>query len=123
MIMRFLIFVLALSISACQSNMQSGLPFYTKSAPEPEWFKEKAALADAKGYPAARSVPAKPKVLTSPSKRDAQLTALEAAGEKVRNDPRAVLGNKEKIDPEQFAKKALEETVVPPLVDDEARPD
>ncbi len=110
---------LALLVSACQS----AIPFYEKEADEPDWFKAKAAEADAKGYPAARAVPLPPQDLTTDAKRDAELKSLEEAGEQVRNDPRAILDEADKFDLDEFAKKAHEETRVPPLVGDEQRPD
>ncbi len=115
---RVLICAFAVLISSCQS----AIPFYTKSAEEPEWFKAKAAEADAKGFPATRAVPPRPKDITPAAQRDAQLKALEKAGEEVRNNPRAALDNQETVDPEAFAKKAQEEAKAPPLVDDEERP-
>jgi hypothetical protein len=115
---RVLICAFAVLISSCQS----ALPFYSKVADETDWFKAKAAEADAKGYPATRAVPPRPKGLTPAAKRDAQLKALQKAGEEVRTHPRAALDNRETIDPEAFAKKAQEETKAPPLVDDQERP-
>ncbi|PHS22929.1 MAG: hypothetical protein COA85_10575 [Robiginitomaculum sp.] len=115
---RVLIPVFAVLISSCQS----ALPFYTKTAEEPEWFKAKAAEADAKGYPATRAVPPRPKGLTPAAKRDAELKALQRAGEEVRTNPRAAMNNEETVDPEAFVKKAQKETKAPPLIDDEERP-
>jgi len=115
---RVLICAFAVLISSCQS----ALPFYSKVADEPEWFKDKAAEADAKGYPATRSVPPRPTGLTPAAKRDAQLKALQKAGEEVRTNPRAAMDNEETIDPKAFVKKAKEETKAPPLVDDQERP-
>ncbi|PHS26069.1 MAG: hypothetical protein COA84_06685 [Robiginitomaculum sp.] len=115
---RLLIPAFAVLISACQTS----LPFYGKTAVEPDWFKEKAAQADAKGYPATRAVPPRPKDVTPPAKRDATLSDLEKAGNLVREHPRAELLADKKKDPEAFAKKAQAETVVPPLVDEEERP-
>ncbi len=110
---------LALLVSACQS----AIPFYEKAADEPDWFKAKAAEADAKGYPAARAVPEKPQGLTTAKTRDAELEALAKAAEKVRNHPRAILDDLEADKIDEFSQKAQEETKVPPLVDDEKRPD
>ena len=115
---RLLISAFAVLISACQSS----LPFYGKTAAEPDWFKEKAAKADAEGYPATRAVPPRPKGLMPPAKRDATLSDLQKAGNWVRENPRAELVADKKKDPEAFAKKAQTETVVPPLVDEEERP-
>lgn len=119
MITRILLSGTFLLVSACQS----AIPFYSKPANEPEWFKAKAAQADAKGFPSSRSVPDNPKGLTTPAKRDNTLQALQKAGDRVRNDPRASLATENTVDPEKFAKQGQKETIVPPLVDDEARPD
>jgi hypothetical protein len=116
---RVLFPVFVLLVSACQSS----LPFYTKSVEEPEWFKAKAAAADAKGYPATRSVPPRPQNTTTPAARDATLETLEEAGAKVRENPRSALSDENPIDPEQFSKDAQAETTPPPLIDDAARPE
>ncbi len=115
---RVLFPALVVLVSACQSS----IPFYTKSAEDPEWFKAKAAEADAKGYPATRAVPQRPTGLTTPQDRDAQIEALEKAGAEVQSSPRAALDSDDQLNPESFSRDAQNETIVPPLVDDTARP-
>lgn len=110
---------LALLLGACQSS----LPFYTKSAQEPEWYQIKAADADAKGYPSAREVPLRPQDITPLAEREAAAKALEEMGEQVRIDPRATLANAEQTNAETFARQAREETKPPALIDTQKRED
>jgi hypothetical protein len=116
---RVLFPVFVLLVSACQSS----LPFYTKTVDDPEWFKAKAAAADAKGYPPTRAVPPRPKNTTTPAVRDATLKSLEAAGAKLRENPRSALSDENPIDLEQFSKDAQAETAPPPMIDDTTRPE
>ena len=114
---RLAILLLGPLLCACQSS----IPFYTRPANEPEWFKAKEAEAQAKGYPSAQAIPPIPEHLPSMETMKQELVDVERAGERVRNDKRSVLGKPDTGHSEAFVKKALEENTVPPVIDDETR--
>ena len=114
---RLAILLLGPLVCACQSS----IPFYTRPADEPEWFKAKEAEAQAKGYPSAQAIPPNPENLPSMETMKQDLVDVECAGARVRNNKRSVLGKSDTGRSEAFVKKALEENTVPPLIDDVTR--